>query len=110
MLSRAETYGLFALTFSCLLGAGCRHEASGVASVNSGCPDQQRKWTTEELTEIAIAKVGRSDRYEVDHVKTWQEGCKIFVIVTWRPHVPGGHFSAVVSAIDGSVSEVIGGL
>jgi hypothetical protein len=67
-------------------------------------------WTTEELTEIAVAEVGGSGHYEVDRVTTWQEGCKIFVIVMWKPPVPGGHFSAVVSAIDGSVLELIGGL
>jgi hypothetical protein len=110
MLSRVVAYGVFSFSVSMLFSAGCQHDARGVASPSGSCPDQRRNWSADELAEIAVGEVGGSDHYAIDRVTTRQEGCKIFVMVTWKPRAPGGHFTAVVSAIDGSVLEVIGGL
>ena len=87
----------------------CQQGASSTAFSNPACPAQEREWSKDQLTEIALSGIERGN-YEVEEVRTQQEGCRIYVSVRWRPLVPGGHLVVVVSAVDGTILEVMGGL
>jgi hypothetical protein len=93
-----------------LLSLSCQQAPAHHERVVARCPEQRREWTPDELAAIALAGVEIADGYEVDDVKSWTEGCKIYVSISWKPYMAGGQFTAVISAIDGSVLEIIGGL
>jgi len=108
MRSLAVAHAVLALAFSGSITAGCRHEPPGAGFVSGSCPEQRRSWTRGELTEIAVAKV-ETDHEQIDRVETWQLHCRILVTVHWTPRAAREPSTVVVSAIDGSVLELIGG-
>lgn len=102
-------FTLASLLLSLLPQTGCHQNALPPELVDPECAEQKRGWTTEELADIAFkAATGQVDRKEAT-VRIWQRGCEITVSVTWDLRYAGNHFSVYVSAIDGTVLDMLPG-
>jgi hypothetical protein len=99
---------LRALTGSLLLTA-CRPEARPPELFSPHCVEQSKGWTLDELAKIAFDVGIDADARRGATVSISQEECKIYVFVNLPSLEPGSHYTAVVSAIDGKVLEIIGG-
>jgi hypothetical protein len=108
-LRSLSKWALAFLLSSILPQTGCHQNYRAPELFAPDCAEQTRGWTTEEIADIAFkAATGRLDR-DGATVRIWQTGCKICVAVNWNLRYPGGHFAVFVSAIDGTVLEVLPG-